>query len=114
MIEFRINHNDWDLVLTDESRLNGNLGMTIFTDYRILLMKSDKHSNMKSALIHELTHAFRWSYGNIVSDQNKISISAMDLEEIIANVIEAHGRDIIELSDQLWEQIKEELEDDNE
>ena len=109
MIKFKIHNSEWELGLIDSDDINGNLGITYFTDYRILLAYGKK-ANVKNALVHELVHAFRWSYCNIISDQNKITMMAMELEEIIANTIEAHGREIFELADKIWKDLEKEID----
>lgn len=109
LYKFKIHNSEWDIGIVDSDDINGNSGITYFTDYRILLSYG-KRANVKNALVHELVHAFRWSYCNIISDQNKITMAAMELEEIIANTIEAHGREIIELADKLWKDIERELD----
>lgn len=100
-IKFKIQRIKWTLELVDASELDHedtqSLGETYYADYKIKIVNTDNYSVLKSAIIHELTHAFRWTYGYITS----IDIAGWPTEEVeeqIANTVEVHGEDIINLA----------------
>lgn len=111
ILTFRIHTSEWELAIVGPDDLDGNLGVTYYTDYKILLAHCKSLNNMRHHLIHELTHAYRWSYGMILSDQDKVKLTAQEIEEIIANNIEFYAEDILKLTDELWCEIEEELKD---
>lgn len=109
IIKFKIHTSEWDLAVVGPHDLEGNLGITCYTDYKIVLAYCKSHSNMRHHLIHEIAHAFRWSYGMILSDQDKVKLSAQEIEEIIANNVEFFAEDILELTNKLWTKIEKNL-----
>lgn len=55
---------------------------------------------MRRTIIHELTHAYFWSYG--LTQIETIG------EENVCDFIETHGRAILDLADRVYEGIKKE------
>ena len=105
-IEFSIHHSNWTVEVVDGDVIEGNLGLTVYNDDKIYIAYNDKHKIMRRTLIHEMTHAFRWSYCN-VSDAESMAVSSDELEEIIARTVEAYAEDILDTVDYVWKIIEE-------
>lgn len=108
MYEFKINNIDWEISLADYDDIEA-CGLTTYCEYKIQILKTLKPSQMKSTIIHELTHAFRWSYGN-VSCMELLNFPSSEVEEYIANTVEVFGERIIKLANILTEKMIEEKE----
>lgn len=107
-IKFKIQRINWSLELVDALELDHDdtqsLGETYYADYKIKIVNIDNYSVLKSALIHELTHAVRWTYGHISS----IDIAGWPSEEVeeqIANTVEVHGEEIINLAYEILDKL---------
>ena len=93
MIEFRIDDIEWELHLVEFDEIDG-VGETEYCEYVIKVVKGLKPVQLKKVLIHELTHAYRWSYG-LVSEMELLNIPGTEVEEYIANTLEVFGEKII-------------------
>lgn len=111
-LRFKIYNLDWDLFLVPESSTDIGgidcLGETDYIHQEIKINQTLSKSAMKRTLIHELTHAFRWTYGN-VSESEVLNTSSGEMEEIIANTVEVFGEDIIKLANKLMKHIEKEV-----
>ena len=109
MKKFKINNRQWSVEffedLDDESSLT-RMGLTVYADQKIFINRALRYDVLYTTLIHELTHAFRWSYGFIIEDETKYSSS--HFEEMMANFMECFGEQIIELTRKLYKQLDEE------
>lgn len=93
-------HNDfWKIKLTNERKKkmtpdkdHYNLGLTEYSKLLINIRTGLPASVARSTLIHELTHAFLFSYGNQVEG-----------EEQMCDFFGVHGDEIIALADQIME-----------
>ena len=110
-LEFNIKDLVWNLYFFDpydppeNSDLNENVcGKTQYVDNSIWLNNTMKDPQLYRTIVHELVHAFRWTYG-CVSDFEISNIPTCELEEIIANTIETHGKDIFKLADFIFDTI---------
>lgn len=103
-IEFKIHGIDWDLILVDGNEIEA-LGETNYLAYEIKIVNYLKESQFKTVLRHELTHAFRWTYGN-VSEMELLNIPSAEVEEMIANTVDVFGEDIVNLTNELMSVIK--------
>lgn len=91
-------HNDiWKIKLTDGRKKkmspdkdHFNLGLTEYSKLLINIRTGLSESVARSTIIHELTHAFLFSYGNQVEG-----------EEQMCDFFGAHGDEIISLTDQI-------------
>lgn len=94
----RINNIDWEIVLTNNCdnlrRNNGTLtlGITDANEQTIYLFSVLKGNLLRKVLIHELTHAFIFSYNYYLSEEE---------EEFICSFIDTYGTDIINNADNL-------------
>ena len=108
VVNIEIHGIEWDVImLEDEDDVIMNkdgpgVGLCDYCKYTIYVAKDLKRSQLRTVLIHELTHAFRWTYG-LVSERDKITIPTTEIEEIIANSIEVFGTEIIECADEVLE-----------
>lgn len=91
-------HNDiWKVKLTDANRKkmtpdknHYNLGLTEYDRLVINIRTGLAESVARSTVIHELVHAFKFSYGNQVEG-----------EEQMCDFFGVHGDEIIMLTDQI-------------
>lgn len=108
-MKFNIQRLEWEIILVDPSEIEDDntqsLGETYYTDLLIKIADTDNKSKMKSTIIHELTHAFRWTYGHI-SSVGIAGWPSEEVEEQIANTLEVHGEEIINLADKLIDKVK--------
>ena len=107
-MKFKIQRVEWELELVEALELDHDdtqsLGETYYTDYKIKLVDTPNYSVLKSSLIHELTHAVRWTYGHLSS----VGIEGWpqaEMEEQIANTVEVHGEEIINLAYEILERL---------
>jgi hypothetical protein len=99
-LEFYIHGIKWDLELVDNyDDIDAN-GITYYSEYAIKVVKTLHETQLRSTLIHEVTHAFRWTYGQ-VSEMELLNIPTEEVEEIVANTIEVFGADIFECVDDI-------------
>ena len=82
------------------------MGLTVYADQKIFINRALRYDVLYTTLIHELTHAFRWSNGFIVEDEMKYTSS--QIEELMANFMECFGEQIVELARKLYKQLDEE------
>ena len=108
VLDFKIQRLTWTLYVVNPKELEDedtqSLGETFYTDYKIKLADVSNYSTFKSALIHELTHAVRWTYGHLSS----VGIEGWpqaEMEEQIANTVEVHGEEIINLAYDILEKL---------
>lgn len=73
------------------------LGLTEYLNGVINIRKGMTENVTRSTVIHELVHAFIFSYGHSV-----------DGEEPMCNFFGAHGDDIIHLTDEIMEEVRKE------
>lgn len=93
-------HNDvWKVKLVDANakKMNPdqdsyNFGLTEYKELLISIMDGRSESVTRSTLIHELVHAFMFSYGHTVEG-----------EEAMCDFFGVHGDEIIDLTNQIIE-----------
>lgn len=93
-------HNDvWKvkLVNANAKKMNPdqnsyNFGLTEYKELLISIMDGRSESVTRSTLIHELVHAFIFSYGHVVEG-----------EEAMCDFFGVHGDEIIDLTNQIIE-----------
>lgn len=93
-------HNDvWKVKLVDANakKMNPdpnsyNFGLTEYKELLISIMDGRSESVTRSTLIHELVHAFLFSYGHMVEG-----------EEAMCDFFGVHGDEIIDLTNQIIE-----------
>ena len=91
-------HNDvWKVKLVDANakKMNPdpdsyNFGLTEYKELLISIMDGRSESVTRSTLIHELVHAFLFSYGHTVEG-----------EEAMCDFFGVHGDEIIDLTNQI-------------
>ena len=110
MIDFMINMHSWKIaaVEPEESGIEGMHGYTDYTNHMILINNKSEETEMEGVIIHEVTHAYRWSYG-FVSDVDNPKLCIAEIEEMVANFIESFGRQIISKSKELFIELKKEI-----
>jgi len=110
MIDFMINMHSWKIaaVEPEESGIEGMHGYTDYTNHMILINNKLEETEMEGVIIHEVTHAYRWSYG-FVSDVDNPKLCIAEIEEMVANFIESFGRQIISKSKELFIELKKEI-----
>lgn len=110
MTDFMINMHSWKITHVDpeESGIEGMHGYTDYTNHMILINNKLEETEMEGVIIHELTHAYRWSYG-FVSDVDNPKLTIAEIEEMIANFTESFGRQIISKSKELFLEMKKEI-----
>lgn len=101
-VTVRINNTDWEIRLvsgkkkdmhpTDDSY---NIGLTEYLDDVIKIRKHMTESCTRSTVIHELIHAFIFSYGYTIEG-----------EEAMCNFFGAHADKIMELTDEIMKGVK--------
>lgn len=108
-MKFKIQRLEWDIKVVDPSKIEyedtQSLGETHYADLLIEIADTDNRSKMRSTIIHELTHAFRWTYGHVTST-DIAGWPSEEVEEQIANTVEVYGEDIINLADVLIDKVK--------
>jgi len=111
MIKFKINNRVWGMDFFDPNGYSEEdgvpLGITKYADQLILLSNSLQEDCLYNTIKHELTHAFRWSFGFVVDTQNT-SMTVAEVEEIVANFIECFGQQVLNLSEVLFKKLLEE------
>lgn len=93
-------HNDiWKVEMVDEDakKMNPdenhyNFGLTEYKELLISIMTGRCASVTRSTVIHELVHAFMFSYGHTV-----------DNEEAMCDFFGVHGDEIISIANQIME-----------
>ena len=114
MVNFKIKDLDWTIKFfdpntsTDEDLTELTCGRTSYVDNLINININMKESQIMRTIRHELTHAFRWTYG-CVSEMELSNIPTSELEEVIANMIETFGDDIVFMTYDLYNKLSEEL-----
>lgn len=110
MTDFMINMHKWKIaaVSAEEPNMEGMHGYTDYTNHMILIYDGLEETEMESTVIHEITHAYRWSYG-FVSDVDNPKLTIAEIEEMIANFMENYGRQIVSISKELYLKLKKEI-----
>lgn len=100
-MKIKIHDDIWKvrMVDSDKKKLNPdsnhiNLGLTEYTKGVISIRKGMQKSVTRSTVIHELTHAFLFSYGHTVEG-----------EEAMCDFFGVHGDEIISLADQIMKEV---------
>lgn len=94
----KINDVVWEIVFTDNldnlRRMDGTvtIGVADFRELKIFLFFKLKGKLLRKVLIHELTHAYMFSYNFYLSEEE---------EEFICSFIDTYGTDIISNADEL-------------
>ena len=96
---FQIHGIEWELQIVNPEDIEG-LGECDYWNYEIKIKSGFKNNQLMRVLRHELTHAFRWSYGN-VSEMELSNYPTEEIQEIICNTVEVHGENIIKLSKEI-------------
>lgn len=98
-MKIKIHKDVWKVKLTDGSKKkmtpdkdHYNLGLTEYSKLLINIRTGLAESVARSTVIHELVHAFLFSYGNQVEG-----------EEQMCDFFGVHGDGIINLADQIME-----------
>lgn len=102
MVEFKIHGIDWTLRVAEEDEtIEGDgVGLCDYCTYTITVIDGLKKSQLRTVLLHELTHAFRWTYG-MVSELELANIPWTEVEEIAANTVEVFAEEILECADEI-------------
>ena len=110
MVEFKINKHTWRLYIVspEDLSIKGVHGYTDFAKHNIQINSDLDETEIRSTITHEITHAYRWSYG-FVNDAENLKYAADEVEEMMANFIESFGDEIIEISKELYKLIKKEI-----
>lgn len=100
-MKIKINNDIWKVKLTDGNKKkmspdknHFNLGLTEYKKLLINIRKGVPKSVARSTVIHELTHAFLFSYGNKVEG-----------EERMCDFFGAHADEIVNLTNQIMERV---------
>ena len=113
MVKFKINRHEWEIDFMNEDNVEGDeiyqttCGLTNYIGNTIVINPMMNEYQTKTTIIHEITHAFRWSYG-FVNDVEPVKITVAELDEMISNFMESFGEQIIELSDSLFNRLMKE------
>ena len=102
-VNFKIQRLNWTLRLVED--LDTDCGQTFYRDCLIEISDTLPKDMLKRTIIHELTHAFRWSYGHLSS----VEIAGWPseaVEELIANTVETYGQDILEMANTIMEDLE--------
>lgn len=103
-LDFNIHGIKWELELVksyDDIEANG---LTCYSDYTVKVIGSLHETQLRSTLLHEITHAFRWTYGQ-VSELELLNIPTEEVEEIVANTVEVFGAEIFECVDNIMDNL---------
>ncbi len=99
MLKIKIHNDTWKIKVVDRNKKKMNpgegelnLGLTEYEKNCISIRNGMKRSVTRSTVIHELTHAFLFSYGNKVED-----------EEQMCDFFGVHGDEIVSLADRIME-----------
>lgn len=87
---WKVKLKDGDSKKMHPSKDRINLGLTEYTELVINIRKEMPLSLARSTVIHELVHAFIFSYGY-----------EMDSEEAMCNFFGVHANEILELTEQI-------------
>lgn len=100
-MKIKIHKDIWKVKLTDGSKKkmtpdedHYNRGLTEYSKLLINIRTGLAESVARSTVIHELVHAFLFSYGNLVEG-----------EEQMCDFFGVHGDKIIQLADQIMEEV---------
>lgn len=110
MVHFKVNNHDWVIGFIDpeDEELNEvTCGLTSYLQNQIIINSGMNKSQTISTIIHEVSHAFRWSYG-FTSDAEPTKITNAEIEEIVANFTESFAEQIIKLSYDLYNKLVKE------
>ena len=103
-MKLKIQRLEWEIDFDDSGELEA-CGETYYTDLKILIARTDNKSLLRSTIMHELTHAVRWTYGHM----NSVEVAGIPqeiVEEEIANTVEAYCEEIIELTNKVMKGLK--------
>lgn len=109
MFKIKINTQTWRVGLFSplEEDAPDTCGYTSYTYNSIAINELLTPESMLSTVIHEVTHAYRWSYG-FVNDIESQSITIAQLEEMVANFMEHYAADILMTSQKVYEKLEKE------
>lgn len=98
-MNIKIHDFTWEIVFVDKVEDQSDdseitCGKTYKTKLRIDISTQQKDSLVRHSIIHELVHAYIWSWG--------LENSTPFNEEQIANFIETHGPDILTQADKIY------------
>lgn len=100
MIKAKVENLNFTVELVDEFENDELLGITLYASATIKLLKILSPENLKSVLIHELTHAFMYANGFK-------SVESLNCETV-CDFIGCHGEKIINLANQIMKELKHE------
>lgn len=92
---FTLHGIDWELNIVENDGSFEGVGNCDYCSYTVNIIEGLTKSQFKSVLLHEITHAIRWTYG-LVSEMELANIPWGEVEEIVANTVEAFGEEIID------------------
>lgn len=111
MQNLKINGRNWKVAFFDPNNYTEDdgvpLGLTKYNDQMIFINQTLNSEGLYNTLKHEITHAYRWSYGFVI-DTHDTSFSMAEVEEMIANFIEALGEQVIEASRDMYKKLEKE------
>ena len=113
MIKFRVNIHNWQITFASPEDTDTEFihGFTDYSHHMILINNDLEESEMESTIIHEVTHAYRYSHGFIL-DVDNTKLTSQEIEEVISNFVECFGRQIVEVSNDLYNKLKKELKNE--
>ena len=83
MVKFKINRHEWEIDFMNEDNVEGDdiyqttCGLTNYIGNTIVINPMMNEYQTKTTIIHEITHAFRWSYG-FVNDVEPVKITVQN------------------------------------
>ena len=113
MIRIKLNDRSWNVRFfdpKDEGYDNEDevpMGLTKYAEQEILINKKLRYDIMYNTIKHEVVHAYRWSYGCILSTPDT-SYSSAEVEELIANFVESYSDRIVETTRYLYRKLDNE------
>lgn len=62
-MKIKINNYDWNIKLVPKKEIDGDLGLCHYADLTIKIGKEQDKQLIKDTILHEIIHAFIFSYG---------------------------------------------------
>ena len=100
-MQIKINNDLWRIKLVDGNKKKINpgkgriyMGLCEYEKLTINIRKGMAASVMRSTIVHELVHAFLFSYGNRVEG-----------EEQMCDFFGAHGEEIVKFADRIMKEV---------
>lgn len=97
--KIKIHDYEWEIEFVKNE---ASCGVTDYNNLVITIWCNQKDQVVRHSIIHELTHAYRWSYGYQNDEDNK-KLTCDQIEEEVANFMETWGSEVLSTSNDLFD-----------